>query len=909
MSTFNGYVSIQFYSIKVKEFLTVAIKSLVQSSRGFMALSEDGEFYGNASYSAIGKFIGLDQPLVCYKKSFNNPLPQNTLDVLELFAFVHPGKFCIPSIRGLCNFLKISEPVNSYEENERLFIILDTLLNQASQDDTCYNIAKHMAGAGWTFGSMILSRFENRTPPSPTVMLWNYLDDIKMVPPTLTGGQNQQVSAQEVKDGLKTFLENKKQTELRDAQYNYAEFTRGIFEPLATSSEINLLLSEAGTGVGKTLGYLAPAYLWAKKNNSSVWISTYTKALQNQVYKELDTIFPTLEEKKKNVTIRKGRENYICLLNFEEALRKITPNYILLVGLIARYIYKTDDGDLNGPDFPGWIEDLVGYEALDSICDKRGECIYSSCPYYKKCFIEKVINKAKDSKIVITNHALLMNLAQKDKEDNDTMPFHYIFDEGHHIFNAADNAFSASLSVLECYEMRRWVLGPENKKSNSRLKGLKRRFEDLIAIYPKITNNIDELCLGFAKFPKYGTISRIKKGETMGLMEYFFERCYGHIKANSFDKSTSYSQQADTTVTADFLDTSEEICLFLQDLKTLASKTANELEYTLEKNIKDLDANQKSRLENAIKSLKNRIVNPLTVWVTMLESLKGNPPQGYIDFFEIIRNEEIDIDIAYNRHFVDPTVPFALSMRNIAKGMMITSATLNDSKDSKNWDFANERTGANHFETTPKYFQAPSPFPYKEQSKVIIINDVNRNDIKQVSSAYRELFLASGGGALGIFTAISRLKMVYKNCKDTFLTQGIKLFSQHIDDINTSSLIDMFKYDEHSCLFGTDAIRDGIDIPGNSLKLIVFERVPWQRADILHRTRKAQTTDKNAYDCSLARAKMEQGFGRLIRKKDDYGTFIILEKATPSALLTAFPEGVPVMRISLTEALKIIKDN
>ncbi len=886
----------------------MAIKALIQNAKGFMALSEDGEFYGNNSYDAITKFVGLDTPLVCYRKSFANPLPVSALDVLELFAFVHPGCFCVPNIKGLCSFLKISEPVNSYEEAERLFLILEKLLEQAGLDDSCYNIAKHMATGGWSFGGMVMEKFVGRTPKSPTVMLWNYLDDLKPSVPVSTSGRNLEITESEVSTELEKILSTKKNKEKREAQFDYAKFTSQMFNPLNKSDEINLLLSEAGTGVGKTLGYLAPAYLWAKKNDSSVWISTYTKALQNQVYKELDAIFPNQEDKKENVVIRKGRENYLCLLNYEEGLRKISPNYVLMAGLIARYIYKTNDGDLNGPDFPGWIEDLIGYETLDTICDRRGECIYAGCPYFKKCFIEKVIAKSKTAKIVVTNHALLMNLAQKDRDENDLMPFYYIFDEGHHIFNASDNAYSSAFSVLECYEMRRWVLGAENQKTNSRMKGIKRRFEDLIAIYPQITKNIDELCLKFSKFPKRGTIARIKKDESSEIIEDFFNKAFNHIKANSYDRNASYSQQADTRISEDFLDNVESVIGFLQNLKAISEKVANDLDSVLEKNIKDLDTNQKSRLDNAIKSLKNRIINPLAVWIMMLVALKEGTPEGYIDFFEINRADDIDYDIALNRHFVDPTIPFALSMKNIAKGIMITSATLNDSRESETWDFANKRTGANHFETSPKYFRAISPFDYKNLSKVIIVNDVDKTQLNQISSAYRELFLASSGGALGVFTAISRLKMVYKNCKNIFLRQGMPLFSQHIDDINTSSLIDMFKYEKDSCLFGTDAIRDGIDIPGESLRLIVFERIPWQRADILHKVRKSYEKDKSGYDLSLARAKLEQGYGRLIRKHDDKGIFVILERATPSALLTAFPKDVPVQRISLSHAIKLINE-
>ncbi len=81
------------------------------------------------------------------------------------------------------------------------------------------------------------------------------------------------------------------------------------------------MLAEAGTGVGKTLGYIAPASLWAEKNEGPVWLSTFTRNLQHQIDSELDRLYPTPKRKAEHVVIRKGRENYLCLLNFEEAFR------------------------------------------------------------------------------------------------------------------------------------------------------------------------------------------------------------------------------------------------------------------------------------------------------------------------------------------------------------------------------------------------------------------------------------------------------------------------------------------------------------------------------------------------------------------------------------------------------------
>jgi hypothetical protein len=81
-----------------------------------------------------------------------------------------------------------------------------------------------------------------------------------------------------------------------------------------------LVLAEAGTGTGKTLGYVAPASLWAERNGAPVWISTFTRNLQRQIDQETARLFPDAEERRRRVVLRKGRENYLCLLNLEDAL-------------------------------------------------------------------------------------------------------------------------------------------------------------------------------------------------------------------------------------------------------------------------------------------------------------------------------------------------------------------------------------------------------------------------------------------------------------------------------------------------------------------------------------------------------------------------------------------------------------
>jgi ATP-dependent DNA helicase DinG len=155
---------------------------------------------------------------------------------------------------------------------------------------------------------------------------------------------------------------------------------------------------------------------------------------------------------------------------------------------------------------------------------------------------------------------------------------------------------------------------------------------------------------------------------------------------------------------------------------------------------------------------------------------------------------------------------------------------------------------------------------------------------------------------LGLFTAISRLRAVHGHIGGTLEDAGLNLYAQHVDGMDVSTLVDIFRAEEDSCLLGTDAVRDGVDVPGRALRLIVFDRVPWPRPDLAHKARRA-AFGARTYDDTLTRLRLRQAFGRLVRRADDRGVFVLLDSRLPSRLATAFPEGVTVQRLGLAQAI------
>ena len=164
------------------------------------------------------------------------------------------------------------------------------------------------------------------------------------------------------------------------------------------------------------------------------------------------------------------------------------------------------------------------------------------------------------------------------------------------------------------------------------------------------------------------------------------------------------------------------------------------------------------------------------------------------------------------------------------------------------------------------------------------------------------LMIAAGGGGLGLFTAIRRLRAVYPALVSRLESAKIPLYAQHIDQMNLQTLLAMFREDPESCLLGTDAVRDGIDVPGAALRLIVFDRMPWPRSDILFSAR-AKWQGRDAWTDRMTRMRLRQAFGRLIRRADDKGVFVMLDSRLPTRLTSAFPPEIDIIRTGLADAI------
>jgi ATP-dependent DNA helicase DinG len=720
------------------------------------------------------------------------------------------------------------------------------------------------------------------------------------------------VTRQEVTDRLSQMLSDilPAGAEARPQQIEYADAMRHIFDPPDNGPKG--LLAEAGTGTGKTLGYLAPATVWAEKNEASVCISTYTKNLQNQVEDDLSAYYEVTGRGRDHVIVRKGRENYLCLLNLQDSVEgtDLRGQNATQLGLITRWAGVTKDGDLSGGDMPGWMADLVGRRRLKSMADRRGECIYSACPHYHECFIEKNRRLSHHADIVVSNHVLTLIEAalRHDREmagEEVDGPTRYIFDEGHHLFHAADSAFSLHLSGREMAELRRWLIGVETTRKR-RQRGLKQRIGDLLEDIEHAPGLLDQVSNTARALPDYGWLTRLGDQNPVGPGEKFLHAIHDQTLARSKNQNSFYSLETNLCpIQDDVISSAKKLTSVLNRLKKPLFKISGLLRKALNEKSDELDSDTRQRIESVMHGIERRARLTIAGWRGMLDHIINDAPaDDFVDWFAIDRAQGKDIDVGFKRYWIDPMTPFKQIMEDQAMGMAVTSASLldRDHTNQTDWASATKRAGLDGIKDTHQMI-VPSPFNYAEQTTVFVVNDLDYRDHDQLAAAYYHLFKASGGGALGLFTSIQRLKKVHERLLGKMTEDDMALYAQHVDGLSVPTLVDIFRSDKQASLLGTDAVRDGIDVPGDALRLVVYDRVPWPIPNLLHKARRKHFGGRD-YDTMLTRFKFKQAYGRLIRREDDRGVLVMLDSRLPSRIADGLPNGVNVIRTGMRDTIK-----
>ena len=289
--------------------------------------------------------IMLNAPLVGQRLGYAE---LSGLDLLEFFAFLYPARFMVPTPKGLAQAVDLSPPSRDQDVASFLLEATAALLAAADYDwperEGAWTAAQSLGRLRWPWAPVLAGRLAK--PRENERWLFARLPEWEEQAPR-PAPRTVSIPPHDAEARLANLTGHG--AEERLGQRAYAAAASAAFAPRAMREAPNMVLAEAGTGIGKTLGYLSPASLWAERAGGAVWISTYTKALQRQLAHETVRLFPDAPTRKAKVVTRKGRENYLCLLNLEDALQGgFAGRAAILAHLVARWAAYSADGDMVG---------------------------------------------------------------------------------------------------------------------------------------------------------------------------------------------------------------------------------------------------------------------------------------------------------------------------------------------------------------------------------------------------------------------------------------------------------------------------------------------------------------------------------------------------------------------------------
>jgi ATP-dependent DNA helicase DinG len=594
---------------------------------------------------------------------------------------------------------------------------------------------------------------------------------------------------------------------------------------------------EAPTGIGKSFAYLVPSILHAVQNERKAIISTCTINLQEQLMsKDIPVLAKVLPVDFK-YEILKGRNNYICSKRLSKAMIDKSSLFVTQEQTTLQKIYdfvnKTGKGTKQDIPFP--VEDAVWSE----IFAEEGVCTSKSCGGEDtNCYYQQAKQRMKDADLLVLNHHLFFTLfGFYERESEGYLYFNdfVIFDEAHTIEQIAAERVSPSVSKEQ---VRFWL----NKLYNAKTQK---------GFYAK--RNANRL---------KGAVNELHHEN-----EYFFKTLHHFV-------NSKYSAQSHKSA----IRILEPVVLGELMIRNLAD-LINELKKSVSLAQNDLE---ESEIKNYVTKF-TRIRNNITFFLEQKDS-------GYVYWIEYSGRARHNISLCISP--IDMAQYFRDNVFRENRMSVMTSATLST---NHNMNFFVNSIGAENVSNEI----LPSPFDLQRQMRIYVSNDIPEPDKarrekisdlfdeteyeRQLTDKIFECILKTKGGALTLFTSNKLLKNNYNKLLEKFLDAGINLYAQH-NGLPNNKILQHFKEDENSVLFGVDSFWMGVDIPGNSLRNVIVTKLPFDVPD--HPVIEAKLEfilEKGGnpfmdYSLPTAILKFKQGVGRLIRNKTDEGIICILDR-------------------------------
>ncbi|WP_307794914.1 ATP-dependent DNA helicase DinG [Alkalihalobacillus sp. BA299] len=654
------------------------------------------------------------------------------------------------------------------------------------------------------------------------------------------------------------------------------------------------LLVEAGTGTGKSLGYLLPSIFYAKAEKKRVVISTHTIPLQQQL---LDQDIPKLKKLLPfpfRAALLKGRNHYLCLRKFEQRLQNHgDDNYdtLLSKGQILIWLTETLTGDVEELNLPSG-----GRSFWHEVQSESNTCLGPQCPWFSRCFYQQAKKAAQTADLIITNHALLFT----DVAEMQTIIPSYsqvVIDEAHHFEDVASNHLGVSIDFHKLAFLFNRLGTTTQKGYVQAILSITEKYGlslivDKKSIEKKIESakvEIDEL---FRMLHSY--VLKMKKSSSteIGRLSYRYR---------------APSEQG--TLWQCILECSLRVHSFFIELTQLLEQFVLSLTEVMD--------NFSYKEKGTLNDFQGLITHFNEVRQNIEQLLLEYDPNA-VYWMEIEEKGAKNATYLYKKHI---HLSETLADQFFAKkaSVVLTSATL-----SVKGAFAYmiERLGLADF--GPKTLMLPSPFDYANQSKLYIptdtfnINEQSERFIEDIADKIIKLAQVTKGRMLILFTSFVMLKQTYQKIKEVMGEEEFYLIGQGINSSSRSKLIKTFKQSDQAILFGTSSFWEGIDIPGEDLSCLVIVRLPFSPPDdpvLQARSEQMKLEGKNPFmNLALPQAilRFKQGVGRLIRSEQDRGVIVVMDQRISTTrygkmFIHSIPD-IPVIKANTDELLFELKE-
>jgi ATP-dependent DNA helicase DinG len=592
-----------------------------------------------------------------------------------------------------------------------------------------------------------------------------------------------------------------------------------VAEAIATNRH---LMVEAGTGVGKSFAYLVPAILAATESKKKIVVSTHTINLQEQLLTKDIPFLRSVMPNEFTAALVKGRSNYISLrrLNVAHAKGDVLLPRLEDVDQLS-VIGRWADRTTDGSRSD--LDFRPSGAVWDSVASDHGNCLGKNCKYYPKCFYFKARRRMWTANILVVNHALFMSDLALRSAGGSMLPNYdvVIFDEAH---------------TLEAVAAEHLGLRVANSQVDFLLSRLfnERTSKGLLVVH---------------RLPE----AREQVRRTRFAAEEFFQ----DVVAWQASRGASNGRVRKPPPIADTLG---------EELRKLATAILNEAETIDEDEHRiELDAAAGRCTATAI-ALSQWLCQEDAESVYWVEMDSGSRRRI------TLASSPLDVGPALSHHLFDRGPTSVLASATLCVG------------SPPSFTFVKSRLGLTRCET----LQLGSPFDYARQVTVHIPRDLpdpsndNAEFERRAIEAIRFYLGKTHGKALVLFTSHRMLSEAARMLTPWFSERNIALYAQG-DGLPRSKMVEAFKADVNSVIFGAESFWQGVDVPGEALSNVIIVRLPFSVPD--HPLLEARLEDIQRrggnrfleYQVPEAIIRLKQGFGRLIRSKSDTGIVAILD--------------------------------